>query len=299
MTKTTNTHQLPLAITEFGAGTGRPALILHGGGGPGTVAPIAGHLAQQRHLHTLVPVHPGWDGTPRPDWCDGVDDLALAYLHLLQDRGLWDVLVVGSSLGGWIGAEMAVRDLGGIISGLVLIDAAGIAVEEAPIPDFFSFDARQVAEHSFHDSDRFYTDPALLPPEQLALRAANMATMRTIAGDPYMHDPKLRRRLGRVTLPTMLLWGESDRVFSPAYGAAYADAFGGETRFEVIPEAGHLPQIEQPEATFALIDAYLTGTRRGPRTDPRTSPRTDARTGPHMARSSAPKSYNAKSSTGR
>jgi pimeloyl-ACP methyl ester carboxylesterase len=62
-----------------------------------------------------------------------------------------------------------------------------------------------------------------------------------------------------VRAPTSLLWGESDRVVTPAYGAAYAKAFGG-ARFEVIAEAGHLPQIEQPDATYALVEAHLRRT---------------------------------------
>lgn len=83
-----------------------------------------------------------------------------------------------------------------------------------------------------------------------------MATMRVLTGDPYMHDPKLAHRLGRVHLPTLLLWGESDRIVTPAYGTAYAAAFGN-AQLEIIPKAGHLPQIEQPQAAHALIDAYL------------------------------------------
>jgi pimeloyl-ACP methyl ester carboxylesterase len=163
---------------------------------------------------------------------------------------------VGSSLGGWTAAEMAVRDTAGIITGLVLIDAVGVHVESEPIRDFFALDARGVAEYAWHDSARYYRDPALVPSEQLAAQQANMATMRILAGDPYMHDPKLLRRLRHVDVPTLLLWGESDRIVTPAYGAAYANAFGN-GRLQVIPQAGHLPQMEQPEATFALIDTYL------------------------------------------
>ncbi|MEU7740288.1 hypothetical protein [Nonomuraea sp. NPDC049158] len=110
----------------------------------------------------------------------------------LRDRELSDVLVIGSSLGGWTAAEMAVRDNAGIITGLVLIDPVGVRVEAEPIRDFFALDARGVAEYSWHDSDRFYVDPADIPAGQLALRQGNMATMRVLAGDPYMHDPKLR-----------------------------------------------------------------------------------------------------------
>jgi pimeloyl-ACP methyl ester carboxylesterase len=242
---------MELVINE--AGTGRPALVLHGGGGPATVAGLARHLAGS--MRAITPTHPGWDGTARPDWLTGVDDLAVAYLDYLADNDLRDVLVVGSSIGGWIAAEMAVRDTAGRISGLVLIDATGIHVPDAPMPDFFALDARGVAEHSFHDPDRFYVDPATIPAEQLAVRRANMETLKVLAADPYMHDPKLARRLGRVRVPALLLWGASDRIVTPAYGAAYAAAFA-DGRLEVIPAAGHLPQLEQPEATFAAIDAY-------------------------------------------
>ncbi|MFC4078456.1 alpha/beta fold hydrolase [Amycolatopsis samaneae] len=246
-----------LAITISEAGSGRPALILHGGGGPATVAGLAGHLA--RTTRTITPIHPGWSGTGRPAWLTGVDDLAIAYLGYLRDAGLRDVVVVGSSVGGWIAAEMAVRDTAGVLSGLVLIDAVGVHVEGEPIRDFFALDAHGVAEYAWHDSQRFYVDPASLTPEQLAGRQADMATLRAIAGDPSMHDPKLLRRLRSVALPTLVLWGESDRIVTPAYGAAYAEAFG-DGRFEVIADAGHLPHIEQPEATFALLDSYLRET---------------------------------------
>jgi pimeloyl-ACP methyl ester carboxylesterase len=246
---------LPLTLSE--AGTGRPVLVLHGGGGPATVAGLAHHLS--RTAHTITPVHPGWDGTHRPAWLTGIDDLALAYLHTLRERRLSDVLVVGSSLGGWTAAEMARRDTGGIITGLVLIDAVGVRVETEPITDIFALDARGVAERSWHDPDRYYLDPADVPAEELARRQANMATVRVLAGDPYMHDPALLPRLGQIQVPALLLWGESDRIVTPAYGAAYADAFS-DGRLEVIPEAGHLPQIEQPDATFALIDEHLRRT---------------------------------------
>jgi pimeloyl-ACP methyl ester carboxylesterase/mannose-6-phosphate isomerase-like protein (cupin superfamily) len=248
---------LELTLTE--AGRGRPVLILHGGGGPFTVASIADHLADT--MHTITPTHPGWNGTARPEWFSGVDDLALAYLSYLEDNNLRDVLVIGSSLGGWIGAEMAFHDRARRISGLILIDAVGIKVEDEPIRDVFALDARELAEYSFHDAERFSVDPASVPAEQSATRQANMATMRVIAGEPYMHDPKLLRRLGRIQIPTLALWGASDRIVTPAYGAAYAGAFP-EARLTIIEQAGHLPQIEQPAATFALIDGYIRERKR-------------------------------------
>ena len=243
---------LPVTLTE--AGSGRPALVLHGGGGPFTVAGIAERLAET--MHAVTPTHPGWNGTARPDWLSGINDIALAYLGYIEDNDLRDVLVVGSSLGGWIGAEMAASDDAGRISGLILLDAVGVAVDGQPIRDFFALDARGVAEFSFHDADRFYVDPVTLPDEQAARQRANMATMRVVAGEPYMHDPTLLARLRRIEIPVLVIWGDSDRIVTPAYGAAFAAAFG-RARLKIVRDAGHLPQIEQPAATLALIDDYV------------------------------------------
>src|SRR6478752_1322250 len=99
---------LPIRLSEAGSGT--VALVLHGGGGPATVEPIATHLAETHR--TLTPTHPGWNGSARPARLTRIHDLAVAYLALLAQLDLADVLVVGSSLGGWIAAEMAVRDGG-------------------------------------------------------------------------------------------------------------------------------------------------------------------------------------------
>ncbi|MFX0576270.1 alpha/beta fold hydrolase [Nocardia nepalensis] len=229
---------------------------MHGGAGPASVAGIAEQLS--RTSHVLTPTHPGWNGTPLA--FDSIGDLARAYLDLLGDRDLHDVLVIGSSIGGWIAAEMAVRDRERRIAGLVLIDATGVWFDDEPITDFFALDAHGVAEHSYHDPARFYQDPADIPAAQSAVRQGNMAALRHYAGDPYMHNPQLLPQLAAVTTPTLLLWGESDRIVTPAYGEAYAAAFGN-ARFEIIRAAGHLPQLEQPEDTFARVEAFLPALR--------------------------------------
>ncbi|MDR6975903.1 pimeloyl-ACP methyl ester carboxylesterase [Streptomyces sp. 3330] len=248
-----------LTLLASGPAAGRPVLVLHGGGGPATVAPIAEHFAAT--APTLLPTHPGWNGTPRPDDLTRVADLAAVYLRLLRDRGLSDVLVVGSSLGGWIAAELATADTEGLISGLVLMNAVGIEVDGAPVRDFFSLDARGVAEYAYHDAERFYVDPATVPAERLAALRANMAALRVFSGGPAMSDPALRPRLAAVTVPTLVLWGESDRIATPAYGKEYAASFGN-ARFDVVPEAGHLPHLEQPARTFSLLDGFAAETGR-------------------------------------
>ena len=228
-------------------------LVLHGGGGPITVAGLAAHLAQS--MHVLTPTHPGWDGTVRPDLISGVDDLAMLYLRTLKERGLRDVTVVGSSMGGWIALEMAVRDLGGLVGKLVIVDGVGAEIAGQPGADFFSLTPRGVAEHAYHEPDKFFVDPATLPPAIVATMRGNMAALKAVAGTA-MADPKLLRRLGHVEIPALVLWGESDRIQTPAYGKALAGALPN-GRFELIEKAGHLPQLERPEATFAAIDKFV------------------------------------------
>ncbi|MCU1480262.1 MAG: putative hydrolase [Subtercola sp.] len=234
--------------------TSRPALVLHGGGGPFTVASLANHLTGM-NFDVTAPTHPGWNGTARAESISTVADLATLYLDYLAEHDLRDVLVVGSSLGGWIGADMAARDTDHRISALVLIDAVGIEAPGAPIRDFFGLDARGVAEYAWHDSERYYVDPTTLPAAQQAAQRGNMATMASLTANG-MIDPTLLGRLAQIAVPTLVIWGESDRIVTPAYGAAFADAIA-DARLTIIDEAGHLPHLEQPESTFAALDAFL------------------------------------------
>jgi len=246
---------LTLTLDETGpADAARTVLVLHGGGGPFTVAPIAEHFGDDWRV--LVPTHPGWNGTPRPDWLTDVPALADVYLRLLADRGLTDVVVIGSSLGGWIAARMAASDTEGRVARIVIIDGAGIEVPGEPVVDFASLSPRQQAEHSWHDADAFFVDPATLPAERVAAQRANMQTMGVLTSQHGMSDPALQAQLGTIGIPALVLWGESDRVFTPGYGRAYAAQLG-HARFELVARAGHLPQLEQPAATFAAIDTFL------------------------------------------
>ncbi|MFE4950774.1 alpha/beta fold hydrolase [Leifsonia sp. NPDC056665] len=245
-------------MLEAGDPESRTALVLHGGGGPQTVAPIVKHLAST--MHAFAPTHPGWDGTPLPVSVASVADLASGYLARLFDRGERDVALIGSSIGGWIALEMALQaaaddQYAGLISAVVDIDGVGAVVEGEPIADFFALDARGLAEVAWHDPDRGYQDPASLTDAQRAIQQANGRTMAAITG-AGMSDPSLLGRLGTVQVPTLMVWGESDRVVTPEYGRAVAHAIPG-AQFVQIPEAGHLPHLEAPEATWAAIDSFL------------------------------------------
>jgi pimeloyl-ACP methyl ester carboxylesterase len=249
-----------LTIRVDEGGNGRPILILHGGGGPQTVAGLAAGLSK---AHVLVPTHPGFSGTPRPEWFDSIDDLALAYLDLLERLDLRDVLVIGSSMGGWIASAMALHDTSRRLRGLVLINATGIQVEGHPVADVSKLTPQELSALSFHNPAAFPVNPATVTQEQIEARAANARTLAVYDQGLNSADPKLSRRLSRVRIPVLVAWGESDRVCDLEYGRAYAQSFL-DARFEPIPEAGHLPQIEQPQHLLTLVRKFAMSTGATP-----------------------------------
>ena len=256
---TTSTHHVPLdgigsvQVTFSDRGEGQTFLLLHGGGGPLTVDGFADLLASERHARVITPTHPGFAGTPRPDALTSIRGLAALYGRLLVEFNLTDVTVVGNSMGGWVAAEMALLDTTRIRC-FVIVDAVGIDVPGHPIADFFSLTPRQVAELSYHDPDRFGIDPTKLPPEAQRLMAGNRATLTVYSGTS-MNDTSLATRLADVTTPTLVLWGDSDRIADADYGRAYAGAIHG-AQFQLLHKTGHLPQIETPGQLLDAITVF-------------------------------------------
>ena len=251
----TSTHRLTVGgtavdVTLSERGAGHPVLLLHGGGGPLTVTPWADRLAGARPARVLTPVHPGFAGTPRPAGLDSIRGLAATYVELLDALDLQDVTVVGNSIGGWTAAEMAV--LGSPrVSSYVLVDAVGIEVPGHPVADFFALTPAELAQRSYADPARFGIDPAALPPEARAAMAGNRLALQ-VYGGRGMTDPTLAARLGTISAPVAVVWGEADRIGDPDLGRAYAAAVPGAT-FVLVPGAGHLPQIETPDALVDIV----------------------------------------------
>jgi pimeloyl-ACP methyl ester carboxylesterase len=244
---------VPLTYLELGEGA--PILVLHGAGGLPENAPFLGRLAQ--HGRVLAPTHPGFGRSELPDWIDSVDDLAYIYLDLMEAFDLREVTVIGCSMGGWVAAEIAVKSTARIAR-LVLVDPIGIKVSDRltrDIIDIFATDAAELERIAVHDP-RNALDLTTLSDEALELIARNREAAALFLWEPYAHDPKLPRRLHRIDVPTLLLWGESDRIVTPAYGRAYAKLIP-HARFELIPAAGHAPHIEQPDAFVKHVVQFL------------------------------------------
>jgi pimeloyl-ACP methyl ester carboxylesterase len=243
-----------MRVDSYEAGSGRPVLLLHGGAGPQSVTGFADLLAERGPAHVIAPTHPGFGGTPRPESLTTIGGLAELYVGMLDDLDLTDVTVIGNSIGGWITSEIAL--LGSPRVGrIVLVDAVGIDVPGHPVVDFFALDLAKVAELSYHDPAPYRIDPSTMSEAQQAVMAGNRAALAVYAGTE-MRDPGLVARLAGVTVPTLVLWGDSDRIVDPDYGQAYADAIPT-ARFQVLPDTGHVPQIETPDQLCQAVTDFM------------------------------------------
>jgi pimeloyl-ACP methyl ester carboxylesterase len=248
VTRPGSTTPVDIAVDEVG--TGHPFLLLHGGAGPASFLPFAADLARERPARAIVPTHPGFNGTPRPDEIADVRTLADLYLGLLDELDVRDVTVVGSSIGGWIAAEIALL-ASPRVSSVIIMDGAGIVVPGHPVADFFALSFDELTDLSYHDPSRFRLDPAILTERQKAIIGTNRQAIAVYAGRT-MTDPTLAARLAHVAIPTLVLWGQSDRVVDPEYGRAYAAAIPG-ARYQLLPQTGHMPQLETPALALTAI----------------------------------------------
>jgi pimeloyl-ACP methyl ester carboxylesterase len=239
-------------------GTGAPLLFLHGGGGAGIWLPCMARLA--RKFDVIAPEHPGFGASDTPPWLDTIADLANFYLDFLDQLDLRGVHLVGSSLGGWIAAELAVRNSSRLAS-LTLIGAAGIHVDGVvQVDPFLSSDEQRIRD-LFHDQDLAEAVIASLErPELEDAALKNRTTTAKLAWQPRNHDPHLRKWLHRVKLPTLLVWGENDRLFPPPYAFAFQKLIPG-SKVVVLPQCGHLPHVEQGDAFAAELESFIGAKR--------------------------------------
>jgi pimeloyl-ACP methyl ester carboxylesterase len=235
-------------------GRGRPLLVLHPEFAARMWAPYHDALAAQ--FQVFAPDHPGFGDSDRPDWVDGVDDLVLHYVDLLDALGLERVSIVGTSLGGWIALALALAHPARV-DRLVLAAPAGIRVEGIPRYDYFANPVEETLRRLFRDPARA---AQLLPTEfgaEVVVRGYHeFTTLARLSWNPYLYDPKLQERLPRLRTPTLLVWGADDTVLPPAHGAALAQLMPAATLQE-IPACGHLPPLERADAFAALAVEFL------------------------------------------
>jgi len=226
-------------------GSGPQILMLHGGEGPIDQFPFFDRLAERYEI--IQPVHPGFAGTPIPEHFDNLQDLIFLYLDLIDLLDLDETILLGFSMGGWAAAEIAVMNTQRF-SKLVLVDSVGVKPGgpfDRDIADVFALSPAEQIRITWHNPSKA-PDPATMTDDELQMLAAHRVALGLYTWEPYMHNPKLPHRLHRIDIPTLLIWGESDGIVSPEYGQAFCDMIPGASMV-VIPNAGHAPQIEQPE----------------------------------------------------
>ncbi len=222
--------------------------------------PFVGLIAQQHRV--IAPSHPGFGRSALPDWLDSVDDIAHIHLELMDRLGLRQVDLIGTSIGGWIAAEIATK-APERFSHLVLIGPVGVKtgpVDRLDVPDIFAIAQDKLQALLYHDPEKFRPDFKALSDEQIAIMARNRETLALLAWEPYMHNPKLKHRLHRVSAPTLFLRGESDGLVSAEYLERYARLVPG-ARIATIAKAGHAPQLEAAQATAAEVLEFLGAVR--------------------------------------
>lgn len=240
------------------SGAGPAALYLHSHLGMWQMHPFLAALS--RDFTVIAPSAPGFEGSPTVDRFTSIDDLSYLCLDLLETMELRDVTLVGASLGGWLALSIAVKDASRFKS-IALIDPTGVhfgGPEDESIGDVFSMSEDEFTAKGFANPEngrkRYaeWTDAELLTSSRNREAAARYAWM------PCLYDPKLRSWLHRVALPTLVLWGEADRITERSFADQMAIALP-HASLTVVEGAGHFPAMEQPEATARLIADFALG----------------------------------------
>ena len=213
-------------------------------------------------FEVIVPDHPGFRSSDNPDWLKGIGDTAYFYLDFLEQLDLRDVHLAGSSLGGWIAAEIAVRNCDRIAT-ISLIAPFGVRRRGHPFGDIFMWTPEENLQHRFFDpaiAERFLTAAHGQSPDEVTMQLKDRYAAARLCWHPRFHNPELERWLHRLARPVHLLWGDNDRIAPVAIADAWRGALP-QASLTVIERCGHLPQIEQPQATAEAIRSFISEAR--------------------------------------
>jgi pimeloyl-ACP methyl ester carboxylesterase len=236
-------------------GAGEPLLYLHGASGANWLPSLQ---KLSKNFDVIVPEHPGFGESDTPAWLDNIHDLAYFYLDVLESLQLSGVHLVGNSLGGWIAAEIAVRSTQRLAS-LTLAGSAGLYVPGVTQVDSFLISEEQRLNNFFYDKNKAKEMISrVLHPDMEDTVLKNRQTTAKISWQPRSHDPHLAKWLHRIDVPTLLIWGDTDRLFPKEHAAAWQAAIPG-AKLVTIPKCGHVPQIEQPDAFVAALEEFIGG----------------------------------------
>ena len=243
-----------LTVRLWRDGNGPPLVYLHGAAGVPAWLPFFTQLTGKHEV--LVPEHPGFGMSDNPSWIRNVGDVAMYYLDFLDGLGADRVHVVGHSLGGWVAAELAVRNCARLAT-LTLIAPAGIRIKGVLSGDNFIWSPDELARNLFYDPSFAEKMLAQVPSEEEAdLALTNRFMAAKLGWEPRWFNPALERWLHRVTVPTLVLWGADDKIMPSKYSELWA-ARVPHAKVDVIPQCGHLPFIEKAGVTATKVLRFV------------------------------------------
>lgn len=267
--KTTTLDVRGKSIEMLEDGIGPPVLYLHGVYDVHTLRakPFPFHEQLAKHCRLLMPAHPGCGESTGVSDITNIEDLAFHYLDMLDALKIEAATIVGFCMGGWVAAEMAVRNPERV-GRLVLIGAGGLQVKGALNADLFMYSQNrdggvmlELRELLFGDAEGKLANEIVPNGRVSVADEVRRYKGLTIAGrvgwePPYFLDMKLQSRLHRITAPTLLLWGDKDRLIPLSNGKAYASGIP-KTSLQAIKGAGHSVHIEKPDECLKHIKPFL------------------------------------------
>ena len=239
-------------------GTGSSLLYLHGEDGFEGWTPFLDQLAQRFHVY--APAHPGVAGSLGLEHLNDLWDLVLLYEELIRALCLDRVGVIGHSYGGMLAAELAAHRPDRVTR-LVLMDSLGLWLDETPVADFFVLTPAERAKTLWYDPESEAAKAALTQPqdpeEKMESDLSRAETLAAVGKFVWpIPDRGLNKRIHRITMPTLLLWGDSDGMVPLDYGRAFQQLLP-ESSLTVIERCGHFPHQERPNEALAAVLDFL------------------------------------------
>jgi pimeloyl-ACP methyl ester carboxylesterase len=253
-----------IEVHRGGQGGPVPLVYLHSAQGESPGMAMLEDLADTRLV--LAPLFPGFGSSEGLAFIDDIEDAAFHLLDVLDRLEVPRCDLVGLSLGGWMGVELAVR-WPERVRRMVLVNSVGLYVEGAPITEIFGRVLSELAADLFADPDfpvaqlmramdGMEADPSQIPFELVRPMLQSLAATAKVGWNPYLHDPKLPARLHRVTAPTLIVHARQDGIVPRAHAEAYATAIASSTIAD-LDGAAHLAPLERPGEVARLVLEHL------------------------------------------
>ena len=243
-------------VELFTGGEGPSLLFLHGAGGNSGWQHYHEELSKTYKVY--VPSQPGFNGTERPDWVYSITDVCHFNRALVNTLGLDQYILMGSSMGGWVAAEMASMNSDNI-KALILVDAAGIKPERGDISEIFMVSGETRIKQRFYDPSQVPNYEAYtrdLTDEEKIVDHSNKEMASRLCWKPYLHNLSLPFYLSNVTSPTLIVWGEEDAIIPVECAELFRKAITN-SQVKIINDCGHSPAIEKPDEFLNSVTEFL------------------------------------------